>query len=153
MKTLYFDVDGTVLLADQDEAKSCLANGRFEAAIRRAEFSNLVCVGNFATIAHLMRDLEIEYDELGVLFGICRGAFSDEEWFRSVTTLVANPEQRTTQIDFSGNWWYVDDLADEYFKAAGQAEILSAHLGSRIFIPNPTGDGQNVLDWLNTVVV
>ena len=153
MKILYFDIDGTVLLTDTNKAKPCLANGRFEAGIRRAGFSNLVCVGNFARIAHAVKGMGLEYDELGVLFGICGGAFSDEKWFRSVTTLVSDPEQRTTLIDFSGNWWYMDDLANEYFHAGGQVEILSAHLGNRVLIPNPTGDGQDVLEWLNAIAV
>ena len=70
MKILYFDIDGTVLLTDTNKAKPCLANGRFEAGIRRAGFSNLVCVGNFARIAHAVKGMGLEYDELGVLFGI-----------------------------------------------------------------------------------
>ena len=150
MKTPYSDVDGTVVLSDQNKAKTRLANGAFEAAIRAARFSHLVCVGNFARIAHTVKAMDIQYDAMGILFGILGGAFRDEEWFRSVTTLVTDPERRTELIDFSENWWYVDDLAKEYFQAAGQTDVFATHLGGRVLIPNPTGDGQDVLDWLKT---
>jgi hypothetical protein len=38
MKTLYFDIDGTILSSDQHDAKPCLANGRLEA--ERSELVN-----------------------------------------------------------------------------------------------------------------
>jgi len=148
VKTLYFDIDGTVLPGDRHEAKSRLANGALEAAIRRAGFTHLVCVGNFARIAHLVMAMDIDYDPMHVLFELCCGAFADEEWFRSVTTLVRDPELRTTQIDYSGDWWYVDDLAKDYFRGAGQGDILAAHEGTRVHIPDPRGDGGDILDWL-----
>lgn len=34
MKTLYFDIDGTILLADEGTVKPELKAGRFEAAVR-----------------------------------------------------------------------------------------------------------------------
>jgi hypothetical protein len=152
MKTLYFDIDGTILLSDQHDAKPCLANGRLEAAIRKAGFRKLVCVGNFSRIAEMLRGSGVEYDELAALLSICRGAFSDEPWFRAVTRLIANPEHRTGQIDFSSDWWYVDDLAAEYLRAANQEDVLRAHLGTRIFIPSRMGNGQDVIDWLDKTV-
>jgi hypothetical protein len=72
--------------------------------------------------------------------------------FRSVASLVANPEHRTRDIDVSGDWWYVDDLAAEYLRAANQEDQLKTHDGTRIFIPNPTGTGQDVIDWLEKAV-
>jgi len=152
VKTLYFDIDGTVLPVDRHEAKSRLANGALEAAIREAGFTHLVCVGNFARIAHLVMSMDVDYDPMHVLFELCCGAFADEEWFRSVTTLIRDPERRTTQIDYSGDWWYVDDLAEEYFRDAGQEAILAAHQGSRVHIPDPRSPGQDILEWLESTV-
>src|SRR5437762_3051365 len=95
MKTLYFDVDGTVLVLDRHEPKSCLIGGRLEAAIRQAGFGALICVGNFSRIARLIKEVRPEYDDLGVLLSMCGDAFSDERWFRSVTSLTLDPERRT----------------------------------------------------------
>ena len=148
MKTLYFDVDGTVLLADQDEPKPCLASGRLEAAVRRAGFLKLVCVGNFCRIAGMIKEIGVEYDELGVLLGICRGVFTDAQWFRSVASLVRDPQHRTEHIDFSSDWWYLDDLAAQYLLEANQEHVLTIHQGRRVFMPSPIGDGQDILDWL-----
>jgi hypothetical protein len=151
MKTLYFDIDGTILSSDQHDVKSCLANGRLEAAIRKAGFRKLVCVGNFCQIAGMLRESGVEYDELAALFSICRGAFCDQIWLRSVASLVTNPEHRTRDIDVSGDWWYVDDFAAECLRAANQEDLLKTNDGTRIFIPNPTGNGQDVVDWLHKV--
>ena len=152
MKTLYFDIDGTILLADEDRLKSCLEGGRLESAVRRAGFQRLVCVGNYCRIAHVVREMGVEYDDLGVLLQICRGAFSNHRWFRAVTTLVADPENRAQYIDFTSNWWYVDDLAEEYLHKASRESVLEGPERDRVLIPSATGDGQDVLDWLNRVV-
>ena len=152
MKTLYFDIDGTVLLEEEWEVKSALARGAFEAAVRRASFERLVCVGNAVRIAHTVKGMGIPYDALGVLLDICRGAFADEAWFRSATTLVDEPENRVASIDLTSDWWYVDDLASHYFRVAGLEEILETHRGGRVFAPDPMGDGEDVLQWLGTTV-
>jgi hypothetical protein len=89
MKTLYFDIDGTILLDDQNVVKSQLGSGRFEAALRKADF-----------------------------------------------------------IDYSGDWWYVDDLAQYYMERASKANIYVENLGGRIYVPSPNGDGRDVLEWL-----
>lgn len=152
MKTLYFDIDGTIILREGKGPKRCLADGKLEAAIRNAQFRRLVCVGNFAKIAGLLKGGGIEYDELAALLSICCGTFTDERWFRSVTTLVAEPEHRTQHINYSDDWWYVDDLAAEYLRAANQEDVLKLHQGSRICIPDPMGNGQDVIDWLKQAV-
>jgi hypothetical protein len=46
MKTLYFDIDGTVLNIGFGQPKSTLANGQLEAAVREAGFQRIICVGN-----------------------------------------------------------------------------------------------------------
>ena|SRR5438093_9232373 len=148
MKTLYFDVDGTLLVLDRQKPKPCLVHGQLEAAIRHAGFEKLICVGNFSRIARLIKELRPEYDDLGVLLGMCGDAFSDERWFRSVTSLTLDPERRTDCIDLSGDWWYVDDQAARYFRASNRDDVFAVHQGGRVFVPDPTGDGQDVLDWL-----
>jgi len=147
MKTLYFDIDGTVLLLHEDEVKECLAEGRLEDAIRRTRFEKLVCVGNFAAIAHAVKGVDPTYDGLSILFDLCQGAFADLAWFRSVTTLVKDPERRAEHIDFGADWWYVDDLASKYLLAADK-EAVMAQEPRRICTPQPNGDGQDIIDWL-----
>lgn len=148
MRTLYFDIDGTVLLGDGEAVKSELGAGRFEEAVRSAGFSRLVCVGYFAAIAHAVSGLGADYDALGVLFQLCRGAFQDEAWLRSRTVLVADPENRVDHIDFRGDWWYVDDLAERYMHLAGRDDTFRANLGGRVCVPDPLGNGHDVLEWL-----
>jgi hypothetical protein len=149
MKTLYFDIDGTILVEDKNAVKSELGQGLFEAAVKKARFEKLVCVGNFGAIAHAVKELGVEYDELGVLFGLCRGAFLNEAWFRSVAVSIDDPQFRADSIDFGGNWWYVDDLAYHYLKNSGKADIFFEFLGNRICAPDPIGNGRDVLDWLS----
>jgi hypothetical protein len=71
VKTLYFDIDGTLLLGDGAAVKSELRAGDFEEAVRSAGFSRLICVGNFAGVARAVRAPVSEYDALGVLFELC----------------------------------------------------------------------------------
>ena len=153
MKTLYFDIDGTILLDDRNAVKAELGNGEFEAAVRSAGFLALVCVGNFGAIAHAVKELGVEYDELGVLFGLCCGAIQDETWLRSRTVLITDPQHRADFIDYTGDWWYVDDLARHYMESAGKTEIFKENLGKRICAPDPQGDGRDVLEWLSTAAL
>ena len=152
MKTLYFDIDGTLLVNDGDAVKTELGAGKFEEAVRGAGFLRLVCVGNFASIAHAIKEIHADYDAIGVLFRVCRGAFQDEAWLRSRTVLVTDPGNRANEIDLSGDWWYVDDLAEHYMHVAGRDCAFSANLGGRICTPAPLGDGRDVLEWLSNTV-
>lgn len=122
MKILYFDIDGTFILEERSEPKSKLAGGQLEVAVRRARFDRLVCVGNFSCIVHLVKGSQPEYDALGVLFGICRGVFSDERWFGTVTSFVADPAKRFEYVDLSSDWWYVDDLAADYVRETNRED-------------------------------
>jgi len=149
MKTLYFDVDGTILLEDEGVVKPELAAGRFEAAVRAAGFERLVCVGNFGAIADAMGKLGLEYDALGVLYDLCDGAFRDEAWLRSVTTLIGDPRHRAEHIDYAGDWWYLDDLARAYLESSGRQGLYEEHAGRRLLAPDPQGDGGDVLEWLS----
>ncbi|HEX6790906.1 MAG TPA: hypothetical protein VF247_06325 [Candidatus Krumholzibacteria bacterium] len=148
MKTLYFDIDGTILLWERYAPKPLLADGQFEAHVRKSGFDRLVCVGNLTGILRMVRETGVEVDELEAIMSFCHGTFVDVEWFRAVTSLVPDSGQRTKHIDFNQDWWYVDDLAEEYFTAAGQRDVLESHRGGRVLITPPNSDGQDIIDWL-----
>ena len=118
--------------------------------MREAGFDRLVCVSNILNIIRFLNEMGKETDGLGMVFEMCRGAFSDIAWFRQVTTLVSDPEHRARFIDVSANWWYLDDLAAEYLAREGRTGLLKVDEGRRILAPNPEGDGKDILDWLRT---
>jgi hypothetical protein len=149
-KILYFDVDGTILPRNSSRAKSCLAGGLLESALREAGFTAMVCVGNYASIAHMTASIDPGYDSLGTLFRMLSTAFTDEGWFRSVTSLVVDAGRRAEHIPFEGDWWYVDDYAPDYLDTAGKSHLLSGDLAHRICIPAPNGDGSDIIDWIRS---
>ena len=151
MKRLYFDVDGTILRMYTSSAKTALAGGAFERAVREAGVEELVCIGNYVAVVVEMQAIMKDFDPLGAVFEVCAGVFEDEAWFRAHTKLVADPDRRAAEVDLACDWLYVDDLAEKYFLDADRADIFRKHHGSRIFAPTPEGDGQDVLDWLLTV--
>jgi hypothetical protein len=151
MRRLYFDVDGTILRMYTNSAKTALAGGAFERAVRAAGVEELVCIGNYVAVVVAMQAIVKDFDPLGAVFEVCAGVFADEDWFGAHTQLVSDPDRRAAEVDLEGDWWYVDDLAEKYFSEAGRADIFRKHHGSRIFAPSPEGDGQDVLDWLLTV--
>jgi hypothetical protein len=151
MRRLYFDVDGTILRMYTTSAKPALAGGMLERAVRQAGIEEIVCVGNYVAVALVMSSMCEDFDTLGAIFEMCAGVFEDEAWFRAHTRLVSDPDRRAAEIDLDSDWWYVDDLAEKYFQAAGRAEVFREHLGHRVFSPSPEGDGQDVLDWLRGV--
>ena len=124
MKTLYFDIDGTVLMAEQAATKPRLAGGELESAIRMAGFQKLVCVGNFCNIAAVMKDMGLEYDELGVLLDICGGAFTDALWFRSMTTLVPEPQRGHLAIDLPEEVFRLEAGEVEFVRAEAQCGVV-----------------------------
>jgi hypothetical protein len=148
MKTLYFDTDGTILIDNENSVKPELSRGGFESAVRAAGFVALVCIGNFGSVANDVQGSGVDYDEIGVLFSLCRGAFQDEVWLRSRVALIDDPQNRTEFIDFTSDWCYVDDLAHHYMERAGKSDIYEEYVGSRILAPDPKGDGRDILDWL-----
>ena len=97
MKTLYFDIDGTILR--DSTPKPALSDGAFERAVKTAGFAKLVCVSNVITTIQFMEKLRQEIDGLGVVFDVCRGTIHDPAWFRSMTTLVSDPEHRARCIE------------------------------------------------------
>ena len=150
MKTLYFDIDGTILR--DSTPKPALADGVFEKFVRKAGFEQLVCVSNVITIIQFREQLGHELDPLKIILGVCRGTFQDEAWFRKVTTLASDPEHRARHIDLASDWWYLDDMALWYLEQDGLSEVCEKFSGTRVFAPNENGSGANVLTWLQQIV-
>jgi phosphoserine phosphatase len=151
MKTLFFDLDGTVIVLERGTVKPLLAAGAFERAIRRAGFQQLVCVGNaVALIAHL-EEMGVEADGHQMIFDLCFGAFEDRSWFRGACSWITEPGDRGSIITGTGDWWYVDDLAQRYLDQAGKHALFESQSGGRILVPDANGDGQDVLDWLERI--
>ncbi|HUK54079.1 MAG TPA: hypothetical protein VL099_12385, partial [Candidatus Binatia bacterium] len=135
-------------LADEYRCKPALAGGAFERTVREVGFERLVCVSNVQNTIRLLSDLGRQPDSLEILFNMCWGAFSDLAWFRRVTMTVPGPGRRVSYIDFSEDWWYLDDLAAEYFEKEGLAERFAANAGGRILAPPAQSDGSEILAWL-----
>jgi hypothetical protein len=155
-RTLFFDIDGTLLVGSFGRPKAALADGAFERALRAAGFERLVCVGN---VVGIVRQLEAgplarQVDGHAMVLGLCQGAFADPAWFRSVTTLVTDPRERAKVVaaHADDDWAWVDDQAERYCAEAGLDAFFDAHLGRRIFVPTFEGDGQDVLAWLGRIV-
>jgi len=146
VKTLYFDIDGTLL--DDNRPKPALAHGAFEKAVRQAGFQRLVCVSNVLSIAEFLAEMGKPPDRWQFVFDLCRGVFLDQAWFRQATTFVPDPNRRAQYIDFSGDWWYVDDMAASFLARGVEKEVFEVHRGERILVPTPYGDGSDILDWL-----
>jgi hypothetical protein len=151
MRRLYFDIDGTLLVGDTGEPKAALAGGAFEHAVRQSGIEGLVCVGNFVDAARAAREIDASYDDLAAIFRICRGVFSDRSWFCASTSLVGDSVYRATDVDLEADWWYIDDLAEYYFRVAGRQDVFRSNVGSRIMVPSPDGDGSDVLNWISKI--
>jgi hypothetical protein len=147
LKILYFDIDGTLFC--NSEPKTALSNGIFEIAFRVAGFSKIVCVGNIVTAIHLFNSIKEPMDGLKLVFDICRGKFVDWDWFSEITELVQDPEHRAHCIDFASDWYYIDDLAEAFILKEGMSELFVSELGRRILVPDPYGDGKDILNWLS----
>ena len=150
-KTLYFDLDGTLIHMGFGAVKPCLAKGGFERAVQAAGFERLVCVANAVAIVHALEEMGKQPDGFEMIFQLCLGAIGDGAWFRRVTTLVAEPRHRARFIDFAADWWWVDDLALRYLTLEGMPGLYAAHRGGRILAPDPNGDGRDVIEWLDGI--
>ncbi len=151
MRLLYFDIDGTLLLGDTGEPKAALAHGAFEIAIRQKGFDELICTGNYVDVIHSIEEIDPSYEGMSELFRVCAGVFTNEDWFRKITTLVKDSLYRAKEIDLNEDWWYLDDLAEYHFVIAELKEVFESNRGRRIMIPSPTGDGADILDWIERI--
>ena len=149
MRSLYFDIDGTILAQESGLTKQALERGKLEDGIRAAQIESLICVGNFVKVIYIVQKLQPDYDGLGVIFRLCGGAFRDENWFKRVTTLSRNPENRAAELPLDQDWFYLDDLAEQYLCKADRTDVFGRENGHRVFAPVPGGSGTDVLEWLS----
>jgi hypothetical protein len=148
MKTLYFDIDGTVLREGTSEVKPWLGAGALERAVRAMGFERLVCVGNLVAVLRLVHGTEVETEASDRIFDYVDGAFTDRAWFRRHLALVPDPDERVAAIDPTLDWWYMDDRAELYYEREGRLDLYRKHLSGRILVPEPDGDGADVLAWI-----
>jgi hypothetical protein len=73
VRQLYFDIDGTLLGLGTGVPKPALERGVFEAAIRQMQVGLLVCVGHFCHVVEMVKELDPDYDGLGIVFSLCQG--------------------------------------------------------------------------------
>jgi len=149
-RSLYFDIDGTILGLSSGRPKSELASGQLELAIRESGFDDLICVGNFVEVVRIVSTVNSEYDGLGALYSLCQGTFQDEAWFRRVTRLVGDPKNRALELSLDSDWWYMDDLAHDYMSLAGLQAVFERERGRRVLVPSDEGDGADVIEWLRS---
>ena len=128
-----------------------LANGGFERAIRHAGFERLVCVANMCTIVTTLLEVDPDVDGRGMILQLCQGAIQDETWFRRVTSLIPDGSVRARHIDFTGDWWWVDDLPGRFLAKEGLLDLLEQHRGRRLMVADPDGDGSDIVEWLERV--
>jgi hypothetical protein len=150
-RVLYFDIDGTLVRLGNGEPKPALVGGRFEAAVRRAGIEDLVCVGGFVEIVQYVRATNPEFDGVGAFLRLCPDVIRDEAWFRSVVRLVQDPPNRAAEIALDRDWYYADDLAESYLRKASLEHVFTQEQGRRILVPEPDGDGEDLLRWLGTL--
>jgi hypothetical protein len=149
-RTLYFDIDG-VLLDYEDRPKPALIGGVFERALQDAGFDRLVCVSGWAAMA-AAPVLRIPIAAQGWwLHRYLEELFPSAQWFLDRLILCTDPDRRGWSIDTSGDWYYVDDWADEYFVAAHGTELYEAELGRHICRADPHSDGSDVLAWVRSI--
>ena len=149
MRTLYFDLDGTLIGQRTGRSKSALVGGHFEDAVRAAGFEQIVCMGSFVGVIHELASVRPDYDGPGAILDLCAGTFRDQTWFRRMLRLVGDPWNRAAEIPLEQDWWYVDDLAQAFLSRAGRDDVFRAELGRRICVPQPDGDGSDILTWLS----
>lgn len=150
-KSLYFAIDGTILDKSTKAVKKNLQNGQLELRIRNADFNKLFCIGNVNKIFNGLEQMGQHVDSVEIVYTLCFDAFTDFDWFVSSVCCTKKSDKWINQIDFSGNWWYMDILAEQYLKNNGKNELFKQQKGNRILIPNDSGDGNDIITWLDSV--
>jgi hypothetical protein len=148
-RTLYFDIDGTLVQQTFSDAKRRLGGGAFERAVRRAGFDRLVCVSDAATIARTHLEAGLTTNPHDVVFELCRGTIEDRQWFDTHVALAPDPTQRARSIDPREDWYYVDDWARRYlWRSLPRGRARRMLRSGRVLRCAGGGTGQDVLDWL-----
>jgi hypothetical protein len=148
---LYFGIDGTILDKSTKAVKKNLQNGQLELKIKNANFDKIICIGIIDKIFNGLRQMGQHVDSVEIIYTLCFDAFTDFDWFINMVVYTKNNDQRIKQIDFAGDWWYMDNSAEKHFRSVGKNEIYKQQNGNRILIPNPVGDGQDIISWFETI--
>ena len=148
-RILYFDIDGTLVQRTFGAAKPALAAGRFERAVRRAGFDEIVCVSDAVLFTRVLlgRD-DHDAEAARVLQRFCGDTVRDARWFRQRVAPVGDPFDRCHEIDVEADWFYVDDHAHTYLERAG---LLRYEGCRRVLACRGAGDGEDVLGWLHEI--
>ena len=150
-KTLYFDIDGTILDASTKAVKKNLQNGQLELKIKERNFDDIFCLGNVNEIFKGLDDMGQHVESVEILYTLCFDAFTDFDWFTKSINCLKTPGKQFRQIEFIGNWWYMDDQAVNFLRKCGKSEILKQESAKRILIPNPDSDGNEIISWLENI--
>jgi hypothetical protein len=150
-KLLYFDIDGTILDSSTKAVKRNLQNGQLELKIREAHFDKIYCVGNVNEIFKGLEEMGQQVDSVEIIYTLCFDAFTDFDWFMKNVCCAKQSDQRIKEIQFNEDWWYMDVLAERYLDTDESIGVLKQHLGARIFIPKPEGDGEDIINWFGTI--
>lgn len=148
-KLLYFDIDGTILDGSTKAVKENLKNGQLEIKIKKCHFDKIFCVGSVNDIFKDLENMGQHVDNTEIVYTLCFDAFTDYDWFVSSIHCLKDSDQQIYPIEFDGDWWYMDCRADNLLKKIGKYGIFTQQVGKRILIPNPTGDGQDIISWLD----
>jgi hypothetical protein len=151
-KSLYFAIDGTILDASTKVVKKNLQNGVLELKIREAHFEKIFCVGNVNNIFTGLEQLGQHIEKAEIVYTLCFDAFTDFDWFVNTVCCSNDPDQGINQIDFTGDWWYMDDFAVRYLQKSGKDDILKKEKGKRIIVPDPIGNGQDIIKWFDSML-
>jgi hypothetical protein len=149
MKTLFFDIDGTILADGTGKCKPALRGGALERAIRLCGFEAVICVGNICYIITCLQEMGKEIQPMELIFELCDGAFENLDWMMKEVQYMKDPTSRGDQIDFEGDFYYADDLAEYYLTLADKTELFARHSGKRILVPDPDSTGEDLLRWLD----
>lgn len=161
-RTLFFDIDDTILAGDRP--KPALCGGRLERIIK-ARFDRLVCASGWVDIFRNLPPYKLdvreqiwrrtagedaEHDDWPTE-GYHHPLFPDKTWFVGNTGLVEWADFRCEDIDLDSDWYYIDDLAEQYFVKTWGQDLYQEHAFTRIFIPDPHGVGADVLDFIGRI--
>lgn len=144
LKVWYFAIDGTLYQAD-GRPKPQLLNGALEWVVKAADFDFLACIGHQCDEATQFDRLDERKD---FLYTYLAPFFADREWLLDKLLLVYDHTNRAKYLDLSIDWYYTDAGADAHLQQEGLSSP-SEQEASRIFIADPQGDGQALLDFLS----
>lgn len=150
-RTLYFDIDGTLVHQTFGRAKGALAGGRFEALARRAGFDRLVCVSDAVSISGMLFEsgqVQRPQDALAAFFS---GTIRDDGRWLDGVELVEDPIRRCAFIDDAEDWYYVDDHAEAYLDRDRPDLLATAVRAGRVLPCDGSSDGREVARWLRSI--